>query len=99
MDEAYRVLEDLLSVQPDNAEARFLFAVVATSRGDFHRALAIAENIVRAERSSRGHYARALAHHGLGHKAEALADIEAAIRIGPDHPNLRQWQAKIRAMP
>ena len=30
--------------------------------------------------------------------SEALSDIDNAIRLGPDNPNLREWQAKIRAM-
>jgi hypothetical protein len=44
-------------------------------------------------------YARALAHYGLKRKAEALSDIERAIQAGGDDPHLREWHARIRAMP
>lgn len=44
-------------------------------------------------------YARALANYSLKRKAEALSDIENAMRSAPDNPNLREWHAKILAMP
>jgi len=35
----------------------------------------------------------------LRNKAEALADIENAIRLTPDNPMLTEWRSRIRAMP
>jgi tetratricopeptide (TPR) repeat protein len=50
------------------------------------------------KRGGPAHYARALAYHRLGRKAEAAREIDEAVRIGPANPMLLQWQARIRAM-
>ncbi len=44
-------------------------------------------------------YARAMANYGLKRKAEALADIDGAMRLGLDNQAVRQWKARIEAMP
>jgi hypothetical protein len=54
---------------------------------------------VRDDPNGNAYYARALAHYGLRHKAEALADIDAAIHRGLDSPNVREWRTKIEALP
>lgn len=98
-DEAVRSLEQLLAVDARNKEAPFLLAMAHLMRNDHEKARVIADRLVREAPNGGAYYARALAHFGLKRKAEALADIEQAIRLGPDNPNLRQWQAKIQAMP
>ena len=45
------------------------------------------------------YYARAMANHALHRKREALSDIDEAVKLSPGNANLREWQAKIRAMP
>jgi hypothetical protein len=40
-----------------------------------------------------------VAAHGLKRKAQALSDIDNAIRMNPNNQVLREWQARIRAMP
>ena len=40
-----------------------------------------------------------MANYGMKRKAEAKSDIDNAIRLGLDNPVLREWQAKIGAMP
>ena len=57
------------------------------------------DRLVKEDGQGGAYYGRALANYGLKRKPEALSDIETAIRLGPDNPNLREWQAKIRAMP
>ena len=97
-DEAIEALQLLLKEQPRHPEARFVLAMAHLSKGEHARGLELAEDLVRAGGGGLAYYARALAHHGLGHKAEANADIDMAIKLGPDNANLREWQAKIRAM-
>ena len=97
-DEAVRDLTQLLALDPRHKEGRFLLAMAHVTRGRHAEALAILDKLLAEERSGAAYYGRALAHHGLNRKAEALSDIENAIRIGPDNANLREWQAKIRAM-
>lgn len=98
-DDAVRSLEQLLALQPANREALFLTATALVMKGEHGKAREIADRLVRESPDGRAHYARALANFGLKRKTEALADIEAALRSSPDNPNLRQWQAKIKAMP
>jgi lipoprotein NlpI len=97
-EEAVGVLEQLLAVQPANADARFYLGMALVTRKDYARALEVLAGLPKDAPSGRAHYARALAHYGLGQRDAALADIEAAIRIGPDSPHLREWQSRIKAM-
>jgi tetratricopeptide (TPR) repeat protein len=96
--EATALLRELLALQPDNADARFYLAMSLIPARDFGGALAELGKLPKDKPSGRIHYARALAHFGLQRKAEALAEIDAAIRLGPDTPHLREWQARIQAM-
>jgi hypothetical protein len=98
-DEAIAAIQQLLAIQPDHKEGRLLLALALVSKGDFLSGLGVAEALVKEGGEPLAHYARALAYHGLGSKREALADIDQAVRLMPGNPNLRQWQAKIRAMP
>jgi tetratricopeptide (TPR) repeat protein len=97
VDEAVMSLEGLVYVQPSNADARFYLAMAQVAKKNYTAALATLEPMPK-EASARAHYARALAHYGLQHRAEALAEIDEAIRIGPDTPHLREWRARIQAM-
>ena len=67
--------------------------------GDFQAAHDLFTTLIRESPTGPAFLGRALANHGLKRKADATSDIDAAIRIGPDNPGLREWQAKIRAMP
>lgn len=96
--EAAGQLRQLLDVEPGNADARFHLAMALVTGKDYQGALREIELLPKDKASSRTNYARALAHYGLGQKAEALADIDAAIRAGPDTPHLREWRARIEAM-
>jgi hypothetical protein len=67
--------------------------------GNPARAREVLDALVQDDPSARAHYARALANYALRRKPEALADIEIARRLGNDNPNLREWEARIRALP
>jgi hypothetical protein len=61
------------------------------------RALAVLDALGPAP-GGPAHYARAVASYGLGRKADAMREIDAAIRLDPRNALLRDWQAKIAAM-
>jgi Tfp pilus assembly protein PilF len=94
-DEAIKALDALLQREPRNNEARYLVAMAHIAKSQHEKALQVLEP---AAEGGAIHYARAVAYHGLGRKREAQQEIAAAIRIGPVHPALHQWQAKIDAM-
>jgi len=97
-DEAVALLDQLLTAEPANAEARYSLAMALVMKKDFARAKETADQVVARNDSARARYVRALAGYGLGRKAEALADIEAAIRIAGENPHLVEWRGKIQAM-
>ena len=94
-DEAIKALERFLAYEPRSNEGLYLLAMAHITRGDNARALEVLD---RAAEGGAIHYARALAYHGLNRKADAMREIEAAIRVGPVNQALREWQAKINAM-
>ncbi len=98
-DDAARDLGQLLAADPRNGEGRYLLGMAYIMKGEHARALAVLDPLALDEKSMRAYYGRALAYHGLKRKADATADIENAIRLAPGNQNLREWQAKIRAMP
>ena len=97
--EAISALELLVSLEPRHKEGRYLFGMALVMAGDAARARTVLDPLVREDPSARAHYARAMANYSLKRKAEALADIERARALGADNPNLREWEAKIRALP
>lgn len=97
-DEAVATLQQLLATEPRNAEGRYHLAMAHVMRKEHEKARVLLDGILAEGASARAHYTRALAHYGLGKKAEALADIDAAIRMGGESPHLAEWRAKIAAM-
>jgi Tfp pilus assembly protein PilF len=99
-DEAIEALERMLSSDPRHKEARYLQAMAYLAKGDHARARSLLDAwLADGGVNAPGLYARAMANYGLKRKAEALADIELAMRMGLDNPTLRQWKARIAAMP
>jgi tetratricopeptide (TPR) repeat protein len=94
---AVSALEGVVHEQPANEDARFHLAMALVAAKDYKRALEVLGRGA-GTRPQRSHYARALAHYGLQQREPALAEIEAAIRIGPDTPHLREWRSRIQAM-
>ncbi len=81
--------------EPRSNEARYLLAMAHISTGGHEKALQVLEP---AAEGGAIHYARAMAYHGLGRKAQAMQEIDTAVRMGPVNPAVQQWQAKIHAM-
>jgi len=94
-DEAIASLTRYLQDEPGSNEARYLLAMAHISKGEHERALQVLE---MAAEGGAIHYARAVAYHGLGRKAQAMREIDTAVRMGPVNPAVQQWQAKIHAM-
>jgi protein O-mannosyl-transferase len=97
-DDAIASMRQLLAHDARNKEGQFLLAMAHVMKNEHAEALRIADELVRDDPGGRASYARALANFGMKRKAEALADIENALRQSPDNPNLLQWRDKIRAM-
>ncbi len=97
--EAVRALEQLVTLQPRHKEGRYLLGMASVMNGNPARAREVLDTLLQEEPSARAHYARAMANYALRRKPEALADIEIARRLGTDNANLRDWEAKIRALP
>ncbi|HUQ27011.1 MAG TPA: tetratricopeptide repeat protein [Usitatibacter sp.] len=96
-DEAIRNLQEYVRTDPQHAEARYLLSMAHISKAEHARALEVLAGGPLP--AGAGPYARALAYHGLGRKPEASREIDEAIRARPDNPVLREWRAKILAMP
>jgi tetratricopeptide (TPR) repeat protein len=94
-DEAIEALSRYVKGEPGSNEARYLLAMAHISKGEHEKALTVLEP---AAEGGAIHYARAVAYYGLGRKAQAVPEIDTAIRMGPVNPTVQQWQAKIHAM-
>jgi tetratricopeptide (TPR) repeat protein len=97
--EALDALAALARLQPANREAKQLMATALLMDGQPERAREVLDGLIAEHASGPAYYVRALANYRLGRKAAALSDIDDAIRAGGDNPNLREWRAKILAMP
>lgn len=98
-DEAIASAESLLAREPRNNEARYLQAIAYVSKGEAERARALLDAWLSEGENGPALYVRAMANYGLKRKAEALSDIQGAMRHGIDNPTVRQWKARIEAMP
>jgi len=97
-DEAIDALKELATLEPQNREAAYLLSMGYVMNHDYEHARGLLDALVQKEPTRQAYYARALANYGLKRKAEALSDIDNAIRMGPEDPHLREWQAKIKAL-
>jgi lipoprotein NlpI len=98
-DDAVRLFQMLVSLDPGSKEGRYLLGMALITKNEHARAYEILDRLVKEEGKGPAFYGRALANYGLKRKAEALSDIETAVRLNPENPGLREWQAKIKAMP
>ncbi|MDP1645730.1 MAG: tetratricopeptide repeat protein [Thiobacillus sp.] len=92
-------LEAALKLDPRHKKARADLGMALVVQRDYTRAHAMFSRLIEEAPDGPAYYGRALANHGLRNKAEALADIENAIRLTPDSPMLTEWRSRIRAMP
>ena len=97
--EAREPLEKLLAADARHREGRYLLAMARIAAGEPEPALAMLDALAAEDPRGPTHYGRALALHALQRKAEALEAIEKAISADPRNPALREWQARIKAMP
>jgi tetratricopeptide (TPR) repeat protein len=97
--EAIHALQLVLEKRPGDREARQLVAMALIMDNQHQGALGVVDEMLREKATGPEYYARALANYGLKRKADALADIDNAIKMSPPNPNLQQWRAKILAMP
>jgi tetratricopeptide (TPR) repeat protein len=98
-DLAIPLLTELVEKSPAHPEGRFFLAMSLIAGNRPGDAKPILDKLVAEGGKGPAHYGRALANYGLKRKAEAVADIDTAVRMEPRNPHLREWQAKIRAMP
>lgn len=84
---------------PQDPEIAYEFGALHLTAHRYDQALAQFDSALAQSPSAPVYHARAIAHYQLNRKAAALADIEAALRLKPDEPAMRQWREKIRAMP
>ncbi len=92
-------LQAALKLDPRHGKARTDLGMAWVIQSDYARAHAMFSQLIEETPDGPAYYGRALANHGLRNKAEALADIENAIRLTPDNPMLTEWRSRIRAMP
>lgn len=92
-------LQTVIAREPRNREARYLLGMAYVMQNEPQRAREVLDPLVRDDPTAAAYYARSLANYALRRKAEALADIEAAMRLGLDNPNVRDWHGRIRALP
>jgi tetratricopeptide (TPR) repeat protein len=98
-DEAIKNLEPLLRTDPAHKEGKYLLGMAYITRGEPARALEVLDKLVAQDPNARSYYARALANFGVKRKAEALSDIDNALRLGGANPHLLEWRGKILALP
>jgi tetratricopeptide (TPR) repeat protein len=99
VDDAMADLEAALKLDPRHKKARADLGMALVLQGDHARARAMFSQLIEESPDGLVYYGRALANHGLRNKAEALADIENAIRLTPDNPMLAERRNRIKAMP
>lgn len=97
--EAVKALSRLVEIDPGHKEGRYLLAMALITVHEYARARDLLDRLLKDDNRGAVYYARALANYGLKKKSEALRDIETALRFAPQNPNLREWHAKIQAMP
>jgi len=99
VDEAIADFGAALKLDPHHQKARADLGMAWVIQGDYARARTMFSQLIEEAPDGQAYYGRALANHGLRNKAEALADIENAIRLTPDNPMLSEWRNRIKAMP
>ena len=97
-DDAIARLEELVAAEPAHKEARYLLAQAYMAKNEHVKAMQWIDKLERDDPSARIFLLRAMTYYGQNRKADAMNAIETAIRMGPDSPAMREWQARIRAM-
>ena len=98
---AIPLLDEAASLSPDDVSVRLKLASARRATGDLERASASLQEMLAAY-GSRKPKDRALVHYELGRveltrgdKKKALAELDAALRIDPAHPEILNLQARL----
>lgn len=94
---AITALDAALKIDPMHRKARLWMGMARNLNGDYLQSLAIFDGLLAEGELGPAYYGRALAHLGLKQKAQAIADLESAIRQDPDNGDLRAILARVRA--
>jgi tetratricopeptide (TPR) repeat protein len=89
----------VLAAHPGHKRASLTLGMAYVARQEHEAARELFTRLLERDQYAPLYYGRALAHLGLKRKAEALADIEAALRLDPRNPALQTWRARIAALP
>lgn len=93
-------LAGAIEADPRNGQARMDLGMVYVAGGDYQRAHDLFTTLLKeGPPSGPAYFGRARANYGLKRKAEALSDIDAAIRLGPENPVMQEWRNRIEALP
>ena len=96
-DAALADLQQLVQADPRNKEARYLLGMAMIGNGQNDNARAVFDALLAEEPSVPALYGRALANYQSRRNAEALADLEKALRAEPNNPQLRGLHERIRS--
>jgi tetratricopeptide (TPR) repeat protein len=87
LDEAARLYQAILTVQPGHLEALHLLGVVAHQQGDHARAVELIARAIAGNAGNAMYHANlAEAYRALGRLDQAVASCRAALRLRPDYP-------------
>ncbi len=87
------------TLAPQNPEIAYELGTLKLSSKQFVEAVELLGATINISPSAAAYHARAIAYFSLKRKTDALADIEAAMRIMPNEPVLREWRNRILVMP
>jgi tetratricopeptide (TPR) repeat protein len=96
---AVRDLEQALPNLQEGRLARTALGISLALTGQAERARDLLNDSLKQAASPPAFFGRALAFYTLRQKGEALADIEAALRLSPRSPRFEELRDKIRALP
>ena len=96
-DEAIKELNEVIRLEPRNADAYFLRSSAWRSRHELDKALSDIEAVLRLTPDEEGaYYARAEIKFDQGQTAAALADMNEVIRLAPDGVDALCFRGKLR---
>jgi tetratricopeptide (TPR) repeat protein len=85
--DAARGYQNLLTRQPDHADALHLFGVLHYQNGYFGRAVELIGRAVAVQPEAAAYHANlAEAHRALGQNQQAIDSCQTALRLQPDYP-------------
>ena len=88
--------EDLVRINPNNADAQYMLAFTYDRIRDYENAITAWKQLIRLRpANANAHYWLGHAYQKLGRNNEAIASYKEALRLNPDQPYARNQLAKI----